>query len=156
MANEQNLTPVQPGQVLNPNGRPKGSPNRKTILNFLLFEADLETLGIEPTNKPAWWDKVKPKNLYEAMTMAMAINAMSGDNKAFNSLNRALGEYQIAEQNLNVVHIFKPEKSQSIVSFNEEGDALRKHNQDMLEGEVIDEYMEIPTRPSDDGLTSSR
>lgn len=38
MANEQNLTPVQPGQVLNPNGRPKGSKNLSTIIRELEAE----------------------------------------------------------------------------------------------------------------------
>ena len=32
MANNQNLKPVKPGQVLNPTGRPKGSQNRSTIV----------------------------------------------------------------------------------------------------------------------------
>lgn len=36
MANEQNLTPFKPGQVANPNGRPKGSKNRSTIARMVL------------------------------------------------------------------------------------------------------------------------
>lgn len=146
MANEQNLTPVKPGQVLNPNGRPKGVPNRKTILNHFLFEANLDDL-IEPKNKPAWWDKVKPKNLYEAMVMAMAVNAMSGDNKSFNSLNKALGEYQIQEQDINVVHIYKPEKL-DIDAFNEEGTRLREHTRNVVEGELVDANTEPVESPS--------
>ena len=31
MANEENLIPVQLGEVRNPNGRPKGAKNRSTI-----------------------------------------------------------------------------------------------------------------------------
>jgi hypothetical protein len=31
MANDENLIPPKPGEVRNPNGRPKGSKNRSTI-----------------------------------------------------------------------------------------------------------------------------
>jgi hypothetical protein len=40
MANEQNLKPVKPGQVLNPNGRPKGSKNWATVVRDLLMDED--------------------------------------------------------------------------------------------------------------------
>ena len=153
MANEQNLTPVQPGQVLNPKGRGKGVPNRKTILNYMLFEANLEDL-IEPTQKPSWWDKVKPKNLYEAMTMAMAVQAMAGNTKAFSALNKALGDYQINEENISVVHIFKPEKL-SIDDLNAEGDRLRQHNREVIEAEVIDDSVESTARSTDNSITSA-
>ena len=149
MANDQNLIPAQPGEVRNPNGRPKGSVNRKTILNWLLFEADLESLDLI-TKKPGWFDKVKPKTLYETMTIAMAIQAMSGDTKAFNALNRALGEYQINEENINVVHIYKPEKL-DVESFNEAGARLREHTRNVVEGELVDagiEPVESPAGPA--------
>ncbi len=147
MANDQNLIPAQPGEVRNPNGRPKGSVNRKTILNWLLFEADLEQMELI-TKKPAWFDKVKPKTLYETMTIAMAIQAMSGDTKAFNALNRALGEYQINEENINVVHIYKPEKIDDIEAFNEEGARLREHTRNIVEAELVDANTEPVASPA--------
>ena len=84
-------TEFKPGQSGNPAGRPKGLISRKTILEYFLFEADIDKLGIVK-NKPAWWDDVKPKKIYEVMTIAMAQKAMSGDDRAFNAINRALGE----------------------------------------------------------------
>jgi hypothetical protein len=36
MANEENLKPFKKGEVTNPNGRPKGSKNRSTIVRELL------------------------------------------------------------------------------------------------------------------------
>ncbi len=136
-AGASNLIPPVQGEVRNPNGRPKGVPNRKTILNYLLFESNLEDL-IEPDKKPKWWDKVKPKNLYEAMTMAMAVQAMSGDTKSFNALNHALGDQILNEQSLSVVHIYKPEKIDDIEAFNAEGARLREHTRRAVESEVID------------------
>lgn len=150
-----NLIPASKGEVRNPNGRPKGVPNRKTVLNYFLFEADLEGLGLNnPNNKPSWWDKAKPRNIYEAMTIAMAVKAMSGDVGSYNAINRALGEYQIQEKDLNVVHIFKPEKL-AIDEFNAEGERLRKHTRDMVEGEIVNEPMEGTARASDDSFTSA-
>lgn len=83
--------PFQPGQSGNPAGRIKGTMNRKTILHYLLFEADIDGMGIVK-NKPSWWDKVGPKTLYEAMTVAMGVKALSGDERAFSALNKALGD----------------------------------------------------------------
>lgn len=86
-----NLIPPKKGEVRNPNGRPKGIPNRKDILNYLLFESDVNEMGVI-TNKPSWWDKVKPRTLFETMTLAQAIKATSGDTQAYSALNKALGD----------------------------------------------------------------
>ena len=91
MGNLDNLKPFKPGRSGNSKGRPKGVPNRKTILNYLLFEANLNKLGLI-ADKPEWFDKVKPRTAYEAMTAAQTIKSIQGDTFAFNSLNRALGE----------------------------------------------------------------
>jgi len=89
--NLQNLKPWEKGQSGNLAGRPKGIPNRKEILDYFLFEADINDMGVI-NNPPEWFDKVKPKKMYEVMTIAMGTKAMSGDEKAFNALNKALGE----------------------------------------------------------------
>lgn len=101
MANNENLRPAKKGEVRNPKGRTPGVPNRANILQFLLFEADIDEMGII-TNKPTWYDKVKPKNLYQVMTLAMASKAMSGDSKAFAALNKAMGDKIQIEGDLNV------------------------------------------------------
>lgn len=140
MANPQNLTVPAKGEVRNPNGRPKGSVNRKTILNYLLFEADIEQLGIIK-NKPDWWGKVKPRTVYEVMTVAMAAKAMSGDTRAFNALNKALGEYQISEEVIDVMHMFVPQQV-SEEEFNKQGIAQRERMSKAVEAELTDEHME--------------
>lgn len=147
MANEQNLIPAVPGQVLNPNGRPKGSVNRKTILNWLLFECDLDEMGVIKT-KPSWYDNVKPKTLYEMMTVSMAIKAMGGDAAAFNALNNALGLDINAGGQVDVVHIFKPEKL-AAEDFNKAGAELREHTKLVVEGEIVDDQVASPSRPPD-------
>lgn len=102
MAKEDNLTPFTGADDPHrQNGRPKGVPNRSTILNYLLFEADIDEMGII-TNPPSWYEKVKPKNLYQVMTLAMASKAMSGDSKAFAVLNKAMGDKIQIEGDMNI------------------------------------------------------
>ncbi len=102
MTATQNLKPYKPGQSGNPNGRPKGVPNRKTILKYMLLEADIDDLGLV-AKKPAWLGRVKPKSVYEAMVAAQAIKSMHGDIFAFNSLNKVLGEDEPEAQRLNPI-----------------------------------------------------
>ena len=91
--NRENLElgKFKPGQSGNPAGRPKGTPNRKDILKWVLFDMDVNEAGIIQ-NKPAWYDKVKPRKLYEVMTLAQAIKASGGDTQAYAALNKALGD----------------------------------------------------------------
>lgn len=78
-AGSENLKPWKEGQSGNPNGRPKGSKNRATIvreiLNALVDEKNDEG---KPTGKkiPA----------VEAITRAQLIKALSGDPKAYELL----------------------------------------------------------------------
>lgn len=89
----ENLEPGKwkAGESGNPKGRPVGTPNRKTVLNYLLFEADINELGVI-SKKPEWYDKVKPKTFYELMTVAQAIKASGGDTAAYQALNKAMGD----------------------------------------------------------------
>jgi hypothetical protein len=77
-------------------------PNRKTILKYILLEADIDDLGLV-VKKPAWFGRVKPKSVYEAMVAAQAIKSMQGDTLAFNSLNKALGEDEPEALRLNPI-----------------------------------------------------
>lgn len=92
------------GESGNPKGRPKGTPSRKTILEYYLFEADMAEMDIK-VSKAAWGNKVKPTKLYEVMTLAMAIKAMNGDHKAFDALNKALGDTDAAKLPPNPIQI---------------------------------------------------
>ena len=71
MAGIDNLTPVKPGQVLNPNGRPKGSKNRSTIVREIL---------------EAIHDKESGKTNAEVMTYQIAAKALDGDLNAYKEL----------------------------------------------------------------------
>lgn len=85
MANEQNLTPVKPGQVLNPNGRPKGSKNLSTIIREL-------------ENEEFDWSKVPEKQSeaimalgspWKAITYVAMQNAIKGNVQAAEWLRKS-------------------------------------------------------------------
>ena len=80
MANPENLTPWQPGQSGNPDGKPVGTKNWATIVQDLLNDPKLAESILE--EKPGWWDKLPNKNAHEAIATAMTIRAMGGDVKA--------------------------------------------------------------------------
>lgn len=80
MANNENLTPWEPGTSGNPAGRERGSKNWSTIVRELLDDPELAESMLK--KKPGWWDKLPNKNAHEAITMAMAIKALGGDVKA--------------------------------------------------------------------------
>lgn len=152
MANEQNLKPFTgTDDPRRQNGRPKGIPNRKTILDYFLFEFNPE--NVLSGRRPSWWESVSPRNIYEAATLAMGIQAMSGDTKAYNALNRALGIDIHAGGTLDVVHIFKPEKL-SVDDFNAAGSHLLAKTHEIVEGEVIDGGMESTARTTDVSITN--
>lgn len=77
MANEQNLTPIKPGQVLNPNGRPKGSKNWASVVRNLLED---ENFVIEVTGKDG--KKTALKYPAKVITDVMIRKAVSGDVQA--------------------------------------------------------------------------
>lgn len=68
--NDHNLTPVKPGQVLNPNGRPKGSRNRSTIVRHWL-----EAKG-----------KLEGLDVADELVLALIEKASQGDVNAFKEL----------------------------------------------------------------------
>lgn len=73
----------KPGQSGNPNGRPKGAKNFKTVLEGeLLAKVPIKEHG-----------KVRKVQKQEAMVKAVLQKAMQGDVKAFNALVAAAGKF---------------------------------------------------------------
>lgn len=83
----ENLKPFKPGESGNPDGRPKGSRNRSTIVREMLSKvADLQE--IDPKNA----DTLKKHGietkaeLESLITAAQILKAMGGDTKAYQAL----------------------------------------------------------------------
>lgn len=70
MPNPENLNPAKPGEVRNPNGRPKGSRNRSTIVREAI-EAILEG---------------QDQQIVDNMTAAIIRKACEGDVPAYREL----------------------------------------------------------------------
>lgn len=64
MANDHNLIPAKPGEVRNPNGKPKGVRNRATILREFM---ELKAKGVKFKN-------IKEDELPPGMTFEQAMN----------------------------------------------------------------------------------
>lgn len=75
------LKPWVVGQSGNPNGRPKGSRNRRTIIREILDH--LQVKGID-LNTGEETDNLIP--VAERITLAQVVKAMSGDTNAFREL----------------------------------------------------------------------
>lgn len=76
----ENLQHWAPGESGNPNGRPRGTKSWSTVIRDLLDDPEIADAMLK--KKPGWWDKLPNKNAHEAIAMAMAIKATSGDTKA--------------------------------------------------------------------------
>jgi len=96
MANEENLKPFKKGEVANPNGRPKGSRNRATIVRQYL---DLIT-----KQKNILTGEVEELSQEEMITLAMLTKASKGDVNAYKALmDSGYGApKQTTDTNLNV------------------------------------------------------
>lgn len=94
-----NLNPAKPGEVRNPNGRPKGTLSLSTIIQNLLADEQFADKVI--SRKPGWWEKLPNKNIGNAIATAMFIKAMSGDVKAARWISKTgFGD--------KVIHDFEP------------------------------------------------
>jgi hypothetical protein len=132
----QNLKPYQPGQSGNPLGRPRGIKNWSTVIQQLLADEELVDNVIK--SKPSWWSSLPNKNAASAITVAMIVKAMSGDYRAAEWLRKTgFGDKLdvTAEDRVEVVHIFKPEKL-SIDELNAEGDRLRQAAQQAVSADL--------------------
>jgi hypothetical protein len=78
MANEENLKPFKKGEVSNPNGRPKGSKNRSTIVKELLEFAS--------SQKNVLTGEQETLTQEQAITLAMLLKAGKGDVNAYKAL----------------------------------------------------------------------
>jgi len=78
MANEENLKPFEKGNNANPNGRPKGSRNRSTIVKELLEFAS--------SQKNVLTGEQETLTQEQAITLAMLLKANKGDVNAYKAL----------------------------------------------------------------------
>lgn len=110
MANgHENLIPAKKGEIRNPNGRPKGLPNSKTVLRRLLALT-------EQTKNPVTGEMEEMSQL-EIITLKQLANARKGDLKAYREmLDRLEGKAQQSVdmtsmgQQLEPMVIYRPEK----------------------------------------------
>jgi hypothetical protein len=77
--NNENLKPVEKGQVLNPNGRPKGSKNRATILK------KWAGVKIKIKNPEDENEEIEVTALDE-IVLAQIAKARTGDTQAFKEI----------------------------------------------------------------------
>ena len=96
MANEQNLKNFKKGEVSNPNGRPKGSRNRSTIVKELLEFAS--------SQKNVLTGEQETLTQEQAITLAMLLKANKGDVNAYKALMDSCygAPKQTTDTNLNV------------------------------------------------------
>tara|TARA_R110001606_G_scaffold316908_1_gene463673 strand:+ start:289 stop:627 length:339 start_codon:yes stop_codon:yes gene_type:complete len=73
MANNENLNPIKKGEIRNPNGRPKGSKNRSTVVKELL-----ETI-LHKQNPIDEFDERKEFTAEEMIVAKHIRQAMEGD-----------------------------------------------------------------------------
>jgi hypothetical protein len=78
MANDENLRPPQPGEVRNPNGRPKGSKNRSTIAR--------KWLEVMQDTKNPITGELEKLSQEDLITLAMIHKARKGDVGAYKQL----------------------------------------------------------------------
>jgi hypothetical protein len=78
MANEENLIPVQLGEVRNPNGRPKGAKNRSTIAR--------KWLEVNQSLKNPLTGENETMSQEDLMTLALIKKARDGDTNAYKAL----------------------------------------------------------------------
>jgi hypothetical protein len=96
MANDENLNPATKGEVRNPNGRPKGSKNRSTIVKELLEFAS--------SQKNVLTGEQETLTQEQAITLAMLLKAGKGDVNAYKALMDSCygAPKQTTDTNLNV------------------------------------------------------
>lgn len=84
-------TMFKPGQSGNPAGRPKELKNWSTLVRQVLADENIlaELVKTLPPKKvPKWFADLPDKRLGNAIIVAMAIKAVSGDDKAANFLRK--------------------------------------------------------------------
>ena len=103
MANEENLIPVQLGEVRNPNGRPKGAKNRSTIAR--------KWLEVNQSLKNPITGEQETMSQEDMITLALIKKARDGDVSAYKELmNSGYGAPlqqidQTVEQTINEIKV---------------------------------------------------
>ena len=83
----QNLKPMKKGETRNPNGRPKGGLNSKTILN--------KFLSLQQKFKNPVTGEFENMSVYEVMSLSIIAKARKGDLNAYKEiLDRLEGKAQ--------------------------------------------------------------
>jgi Family of unknown function (DUF5681) len=149
MANEQNLTPFQPGQKVKGRGRPKGSINMATrVRKILNKKIDWDKINVKDTERLE--KRYGKKPLADAMILVQASKALTGDTQAFNALREAGWGRMVnveGEADIQVVHIMKPEKL-ALAQIEQAAEQLRQRAARAVEAEVID-GVDSPTGSAD-------
>jgi hypothetical protein len=104
-ANPPKPTRFKPGQSGNPNGRPKGSQGRKTMVERVLFEMHDVVEGGEP----------KPRSTLELIVLMLRNRSFEGDPqafKAFEDLEARVGPREAKKQGglLVLPEVLSPEE----------------------------------------------
>jgi hypothetical protein len=87
MANSENLTVPEKGEVRNPKGRPKGSPNRKTIARQILAMTGLIEEEIYRKLKSRYSTLPQDETLEFIMTLVQVDKAIiKGDTAAYRAV----------------------------------------------------------------------
>lgn len=82
-------TRIQPGQVLNPNGKPKGRRSLSTIVRDLgESQIDWDAMGTTPDTLELK-KKFQGRTAFEAISIVAQAQAMAGDNQAREWLRKA-------------------------------------------------------------------
>lgn len=109
--NTENLKPFPKGTSGNPNGRPKGSRNRSTLIK--------EWLEIEFKQKNPITGKVEILEIQDHLVIAQIMKAIKGDTVAFNTLmDGAYGKQKESlklEQNTDYFLDLSPERARDLI-----------------------------------------
>lgn len=142
MANEQNLTPMQPGQTLNPRGRPKGSLNMSTRVRRILNQnIDWDKVSVNDESLVRLKKRYGVMSVMDALIYVQASKAMVGNTQSFNALREAgWGKMVNVEGEVKgeVTHIYKPEKL-ALAQIESAAEQLRQRALNAVEGEIIGE-----------------
>jgi hypothetical protein len=90
-----NIIPPKKGEVRNPNGRPVGSKNTKTILERFL--------NLEMKQKNPFTQEIENMSVLELMNLKQIANALEGDLQAFREIiDRHEGKVSTKVESLNL------------------------------------------------------
>lgn len=141
----------QPGVSGNPSGRKKGVRLLSTIIREI-GEAEIDWQNFPISNIERYQKVFNNKRAWDAVVYVAFAQAMTGDPAARRWLSEtAFGkkiELDLDEQ-IEVTHIFKPAKIDSIEDINRLGQQIRERAEQAVEAEEIDEQLDSTTGSAD-------